>query len=159
MRSLSSYNEGSGNWLPDGWHRVTVTGYDMTGPSKVGNYGVEFEVVNHNQLKQRVTCWLTDKALWRLNWFAAACGLSEDERDNYDVDDNGSHRLLIGREVKVLVARKMSDPKYGEVVDFQKIAISPTPQEPTASTPLTATASEPQYKIGHTPPNSDRMPF
>ena len=128
MRSLAEYEGGS--YLPAGWHEVTVMGFEIEeiGQKSTPAVKVEFEDVNERIVKKAF--YLTKDALCFLANFAVACGLTEAERTAYDVDDDRSHKVLVGRKVQVRVYKR--DNKYSDVGDWAPIgaSVTDTPADP-----------------------------
>lgn len=129
MKSLADYEGGS--WPPIGWHVATVTKYEMTESAEKRTPGVEFSFQVGERIATR-TFYLTEKALVFLGYFAADCGLTQEQRRQYDVDNSTSHRILINRRVQIRVAKQVSDDRYHEVVEFAKIGenVTNTPADP-----------------------------
>lgn len=129
MRSLADYEGGS--WPPVGWHVATVAKYEMTESSQKNTPGVEFAFEVGERMATK-TFYLTEKAMVFLGYFAADCGLTQEQRRQYDVDNTQSHRVLIGKKVQIRIAKQESDDRYHEVAEFAKVGenTTDTPADP-----------------------------
>jgi hypothetical protein len=122
-----------GDWLRSGWHEVQVVDLDTSVRNdKTGNSGVSFDVQDERGAKGKVTFWLTDKALWRLASFAAACGLTREEGAKYEPTERRSHLVLMKRKLQVLV---IPDGKYHRVDDWMPLGQVPPSAPPAAPEP------------------------
>lgn len=135
--SLADHWDG-GEYLPVGEFLVTVKSHKLI--DKASTPGVEFTVADERGRQSRVTCWLSEKALWKLASFAKACGLTMAEAKAYNPDNQNSHRMLHGKRCMVEVAKR--DDKYSEVIDFWKESSEPRepkpqPVQPVADAPMT----------------------
>lgn len=142
MRSLADYEGGS--WPSVGWHEARIVDCEMTESPEKHTPGVEFTFqVCEQQCKK--TFYLTDKALVRLGYLAADCGLTEDERRAYDVDDYKSHRTLVSKRLQIRIAKQASDDRYHEIVESAKIGenVSNTPSDPRADRSAEAATTQP----------------
>lgn len=128
MRSLAEYE--GGNYLPSGWHETTVTDFEFVVGTSKGTDGVQFTLTDANERVVSTTFWLTERSLFRLAGFAAACGLSEEQRRSYDVDKTDSHQILVNKRVQVEVYKR--DGKYSDVNDWAPIgaSVTDTPADP-----------------------------
>jgi hypothetical protein len=146
---VGNHYDNVGQWLPEGWHKVTVISHKMAEGTKKGTPGVTFFARNANgkQAKSQ-TFWLTDSAVTFLASFAMACGLTKDEAQRYDTDNPNSHTILHGREVYILVVR---DGKYHEFDEWQSIEDGPPADEPKVNRSVSAATED-------VPPR-DEVPF
>lgn len=141
-------------WLTAGWHEVRVAEYKMTHNPNSGNDGVEFYVKDRRGNQCKVTFWLTDKAMRRLAWFAQTCGLTEDEARKYEPLDGTSHRLLIGRRLRVLVVPQEKDPKYHEISEWEALG-----EEATPETLAPVESSSGRVAVADEAPSGSDIPF
>lgn len=136
---LTKYGQG---YLTEGIYKVKVVSKKLF-TANSGTKGVDFAVADRSGATSKVGFMLTEKAMFRLGSFAGACGLSEEEMQNYD------HDMLIGKYVKVRIVRdggyhkvdtdQMGWWKYDEGPDEETFTPSPKPPEvgtgPGASAP------------------------
>lgn len=124
-----------------GFYDVTVIGHKLITNQNTGNPGVQFEVATDKFEKNSVTCWLTQKAMFKLAQFANHCGISDDEIDRSYCINNGElpdpngqghihfpdacHKVFHGRKVRVKVEK---DGQYHNVTETMPIN-GPLPQQ------------------------------
>ena len=129
MRSLADYEGGS--WPPIGWHTATVSGCENEDSAQKHTPGIKF-TFQVDEREATKTFWLTEKAMWVLANFAMDCGLSEQQRREYDVDSYKSHRILVGKKVQIRVAKQATDDRYHEIAEFAAVGenVSDSPADP-----------------------------
>ncbi len=108
MPALSDY--AGGKYLQHGWHLVTVKKFDIFEYNS-GSPGVELTLEGQSGMTKLSLC-LKENILWLLASFAQACGLSEAELKGYNTDNRNSHKVLMGKRVRVLVIK---DGKFHKV--------------------------------------------
>ncbi len=144
MRKLSDYQGEGGDWLPVGWHDVTVEKHECIVNPKDGKNtpGVTFHLQSKER-KQKLTFWLTDASIWRLANFVKACGLPEDAFERYDVDNPNSHSVLVGKSVAIEVITDPRNSKYTTVENFMAVGETKPPIQtvPVQGHPSPQTAS------------------
>lgn len=114
------------NYLPEGWHQVTVIEHAVEKPAKANHPKVEFKVQHADGRGARSQAfWLTDKALGFLASFAAACGVSKDDMRNYDPHNPNAHAQLHRKELYVLVVK---EGKYHHFEEWRALADGPPPE-------------------------------
>lgn len=103
MANLADFiSEGSGKkYLGKGIHAVEVTAIRVFKYNS-GTKGIEVTCSNAEG-KSSTSFSLSGKGPRRLAAFAAACGMPKETMKKYNLDDDSSHELLIGSNLKVEV--------------------------------------------------------
>lgn len=156
MTNLAEHWDGS--WLNDGWHDVTVKEV-RTFAATSGTEGVEFMCIDTNGNKGKATFWLSEPALGMLASWARACGMTKDACRSYNPDNPNSHRVLIGKRVRVEVVPDDNDDsgKYHRIDGWEPIgAVAP---EASTRTTTTTSPQEPTTPAGATPAAGMDIPF
>lgn len=89
---LSDYNP---PYLLPGDHLVTVTKHEYRTNNNTGNKGIEFTVHKNGGSSGRLMFWLTDKAKGFLAEFCIACGLTPEQRRNWEPTDCYGKMLVV----------------------------------------------------------------
>lgn len=141
MANLAEHWDGS--YLGDGWHDVRVKDYRIF-TANSGNRGIQFDVEDDNGRKSKTEgIMLMDSCLWKLAQFAQACGIDREQAAAYDPYNDASHRVLLGKRLRVHVGRDDKDDRYHVVDDYEKLESGLPPKERPSSVPLPPRA-EPQ---------------
>lgn len=135
-----------------GYYDCTVIGHKLIQNNNTGNPGVQFNIATDAFEQSTVTCWLTQKALFKLAQFANHCGISDDEINMAYCINNGRlpdpnaqghihfpdvcHKVFHGRKVRVKIEK---DGQYHNVTQTM-LAQGPLPQyqQPVMSRPTSA---------------------
>lgn len=125
--------QGGGSYLPAGKHKVRVVSFEVVTSSKKGTPGVKFQFESVDGLEAHETFWLTPKAYVRLASFAKACGLTENDLEQYDPDTPNGHAILVHRWVVVDWQLQTDSDKYHEVVNWEMADNGPAVAMPTAA--------------------------
>ncbi len=111
-----------GGYLKPGWHDVTIKGCEtFTNPNN-GNPGVKFACVDAESKSVRASFWLTQASLVFLADFARDCGMTRDQCRSYNPDNPNSHRVLIGKRVRLKLVPNEKDDKYCDVDQWEPIS-------------------------------------
>lgn len=154
MPSLDKYKS---QFLGEGIHIVQVGGYrTFTSNPPKSTPGVEFTMLDDVGRECKIGFYITEKALFRLANFAAACGLSDEDMAQYDTDVPANHNRLSGKKVAICYSKSPGD-KYCDVQDFWPHTDDSRTQREVAafaSRPTSETTSQPAETV----PDDD-IPF
>ena len=120
------YDENTGaNFIPPGEHIVRIVNSRAFVSTNKGTSGVEFLMRNAKKQEIKHTFWLTEDSIKILSFFAKIhCGLSDEEMRHYNENNPASHRVLIGKYLKVTVEKvasyKDSAKKFSEITQFER---------------------------------------
>ena len=112
--NLNTY--GGGQYLEPGVHDVHV--YDLTYKTINANDAVDIVFKAENGATVKDTLWLTEKAYWKVNLLAKACGFTDDEMIDFDTEQ------LRGMAVQVKIIKETSEKdgkNYSRVKDYAPI--------------------------------------
>ena len=151
--------------LPEGVHVVTVT--DRKAERTPGGKDVlKLTVTDSKGNTGEVSLFMNEESRWRLAKFAIACGLTKEERQNWQSS------MFIGRRLKVRADKHTSDKgnDYTKIDAFAGVEETLEPLAPAAATsrppaatapPAHTTAAKPAagYDDAVPPGTDDDLPF
>lgn len=146
-------NQGPGKYLHEGWHEVVVADYRVFdyGTPTSDKGGVEFIMKDTAEKQTKATFNLLDRCLWDLANFAKACGLTREQCAKYDPHKESSHRMLLGKRLKVHVVKDGDFHKANEWANInENVSDAPAPVDERLKRP-----QEPQPA----PPTGAGIPF